>query len=78
MVRMLAEWEPQSAIMLAWPHADTDWAANLEAAEKSYIAMLAAITRTQIAVILVPDDTVSSHVESLAREHGVDVSRSHS
>ena len=24
--RFPAEWEPQSAILLAWPHAGTDWA----------------------------------------------------
>ena len=24
--RMLAEWEPQSAVQLTWPHKDTDWA----------------------------------------------------
>ena len=24
--RFPAEWEPQSAVLIAWPHADTDWA----------------------------------------------------
>ena len=25
-VRFPAEWEPQAAILIAWPHAGTDWA----------------------------------------------------
>ena len=25
-VRFPAEWEPQAAILIAWPNADTDWA----------------------------------------------------
>ena len=27
--RFPAEWEPQSAILIAWPNADTDWAERL-------------------------------------------------
>ena len=28
-VRFPAEWEPQAAILIAWPNADTDWAERL-------------------------------------------------
>ena len=28
-LRFPAEWEPQSAVLIAWPHADTDWAERL-------------------------------------------------
>ncbi|TNF02614.1 MAG: hypothetical protein EP323_08365, partial [Gammaproteobacteria bacterium] len=24
-IRLPAEWEPQDAIQLTWPHSDTDW-----------------------------------------------------
>ncbi|MEP6880456.1 MAG: agmatine deiminase family protein, partial [Dokdonella sp.] len=30
MMRLPAEWEPQSAILVAWPHAGTDWSDRLE------------------------------------------------
>ena len=30
--RFPAEWEPQSAVLIAWPHADTDWAERLAGA----------------------------------------------
>lgn len=31
-----AEWAPQSAVMLTWPHAETDWAPILPAVEQVY------------------------------------------
>ena len=43
--RFPAEWEPQSAVLIAWPHADTDWADRLGEVEETYIALVAAITR---------------------------------
>ena len=47
-VRFPAEWEPQSAILIAWPHAGTDWAARLESVEETYIALVAGITLSLI------------------------------
>ena len=29
-IRLPAEWEPQAGVMLTWPHADTDWAPDLQ------------------------------------------------
>ena len=42
-----AEWEPQSAVLIAWPHAGTDWADRLGEVEETYIALVAAIARFQ-------------------------------
>lgn len=36
MCRLPAEWEPQSAILLTWPHEGTDWAPQLAAVEAVY------------------------------------------
>ena len=44
-VRFPAEWEPQAAILIAWPNADTDWADRLAEVEETYIALVAAIAR---------------------------------
>ena len=43
-MRFPAEWEPQSAVLIAWPNADTDWADRLGEVEETYIALVAAIT----------------------------------
>ena len=32
-LRFPAEWEPQSAVLMAWPHAGTDWADRLDAVQ---------------------------------------------
>lgn len=45
--RFPAEWEPQSAVLLAWPHSKTDWQPRLAEVEQTYIALVAAITRFQ-------------------------------
>ncbi|MEA3644334.1 MAG: agmatine deiminase family protein, partial [Lamprobacter sp.] len=34
--RLIAEWEPQAAVMLTWPHSGTDWAQQLDAVERVY------------------------------------------
>ncbi len=73
--RFPAEWEPQSAILIAWPHAGTDWAARLGAVEDAYIALVAAITRFQPAVIVVADDDVEAYAEARLRSNRVEMTR---
>ena len=63
-LRFPAEWEPQSAVLLAWPHADTDWADRLDSVETTFAALIAAITRFERALVLVPD----AEIEARARE----------
>lgn len=43
--RLLAEWEPHRAIMLAWPHADTDWAYMLDEVQECYRGILQALVK---------------------------------
>lgn len=42
-MRMPAEWEPVSQVLLAWPHRDTDWAYMLDRVEACYIKLAEAI-----------------------------------
>ncbi len=63
--RFPAEWEPQSAVLIAWPHAGTDWSARLGEVEEAYIALVLAITRYQPVVVCVADDDVEAY--ALAR-----------
>ena len=63
-VRFPAEWEPQSAILLAWPNAETDWADRLDEVEDTYIALVAAITRFQPALVCVADADVEAYARA--------------
>ena len=74
-VRFPAEWEPQAAILIAWPNADTDWAERLAGVEETYIALVAAITRFQRVVICVADDDVETYAEMRLRSNRVDMDR---
>ncbi len=62
-MRLPAEWEPQAAILVAWPHAGTDWSDRLESVELTYAALVAGITRFQAAIVLVANDGVRERAE---------------
>ncbi len=76
-VRFPAEWEPQSAILIAWPHAGTDWAERLEQVEETYIALVTGITRFQSVVICVADADLQIYAEARLRSARVDMARVH-
>lgn len=73
--RFPAEWEAQDAVLIAWPHADTDWRDNLAAVESTYVALVAAITRFQRCVIVVANATLADHVRLRLNGAGVDFGR---
>ncbi|GAA0355015.1 agmatine deiminase family protein [Bowmanella denitrificans] len=50
--RLLPEWAPQEAVILAWPHQDTDWAPWLEKARSLYLELIAAINQANCGVLL--------------------------
>ncbi|MEI2455052.1 MULTISPECIES: agmatine deiminase family protein [Lysobacter] len=76
-LRFPAEWEPQSAVLIAWPNADTDWADRLGEVEETYIALVAAITRFQPALICVADDDVQAYARARLSSARIDMSRVH-
>ncbi|MDZ3823715.1 MAG: agmatine deiminase family protein [Pseudoxanthomonas sp.] len=65
-----AEWAPQDGILLAWPHAGTDWAGNLADVELTYAALVAAISRRQRAVVCVADQAVELRMATLLAQAG--------
>lgn len=73
--RLPAEWEPQAAILVAWPHAGTDWADRLGSVESTYAALVAGITRFEPAFVLVADAEVRNRADQLLKQHGVDTDR---
>lgn len=73
--RFPAEWEPQSAVLLAWPHAGTDWADRLGDVEDTYIALVQAITRFQPVLVCVADDDVETYADIRLRSNRVNMAR---
>ena len=63
---MLAEWEPQSAVQLTWPHKDTDWAPILPEITAVYEEMKREIESRETVVVV--DDI--PHNDTWARDHG--------
>lgn len=47
-MRLPAEWEPQSGVMLTWPHAGTDWSGRLERVYPVFAAIGAAIAAREV------------------------------
>ena len=73
--RFPAEWESQSAVLIAWPHADTDWADRLGDVEDTYIALVAALVRYTRVVVCVADEDLQTYAEARLRSARVDLSR---
>lgn len=59
-----AEWAPQSAILISWPHVETDWADILDEVTECYVRMAYAIAAHQPLIVLVVEGLdVSSLLE---------------
>ena len=78
--RMPAEWEPQSAVQLTWPHADTDWGSMLPEITAVYKEIALEISKREQLVVVAPAGTVQLTVngrivncqtnDTWARDHG--------
>jgi len=62
--RMMAEWSPQAAIMLAWPHNESDWHPWLNDIWDTYIELTTAISQFEPVLILCKDQ---HHRESIEK-----------
>ena len=51
-----AEWDAQDAILIAWPHAGTDWAYMLDEVTACYIEMARAILQDDERLVIVAPD----------------------
>jgi agmatine/peptidylarginine deiminase len=73
--RLPAEWEPQAAVAIAWPHRGTDWAPRLPRIEIAYVALAGAIARFEPVVICVADATVRQRAAQLLVDAGIEPMR---
>ena len=53
--RLPAEWEPQDAVLLAWPHAATNWKPTLPKVEAVYAQIVKAASRHATVIIATPE-----------------------
>lgn len=53
--RLPAEWEPQDAVLLAWPHGQTDWAEYLDEVQTVYNQIVQAIIRFERVILVAPE-----------------------
>jgi len=60
-----AEWAVQSAIMLTWPHGETDWAEDLESVDQVYLAISRQVILFQQLLIVCNSD---SHLQVITRK----------
>jgi agmatine deiminase len=50
-----AEWEPQDAVLLAWPHEGSDWLPCIEVVEPVFINLVREIIRFEKVILVAPD-----------------------
>ncbi|MEI6411593.1 MAG: agmatine deiminase family protein [Bacteroidota bacterium] len=65
-----AEWSPQSAVQLTFPHADTDWADVLDEVLPCFVQIAETISRFQPVLVVCRDiETVKSLLTNAKQEH---------
>lgn len=64
--RLPAEWEPQDAILLAWPHKNTPWDWQLDDMVQLYEALVSVICDYADVVIALPEAAITEVRERLA------------
>jgi agmatine/peptidylarginine deiminase len=69
MTRFPAEWEKQSAVLIAWPHKTGDFSDRLESVEQSYSVIADTITQYQKLIIVCRDDSHQQHIQTLVSKH---------
>ncbi len=73
--RWPAEWEPQSGVLIAWPHASTDWAPKLAEVEATYAALGTAISQYEPCLIVVTDVALERRARTALLAAGADEQR---
>jgi len=66
-LRLPAEWEPQSGLLLTWPHPETDWRNNLAGVEGVFLEIVRHAAERQTVLITCHNEERAKHVEKLLR-----------
>src|SRR5437899_2794718 len=72
--RMPAEWEPQEAIWLSWPHNELTWPGSMLAdVERAYIEIIQALHTGQKIKLLVKGSDSETRIRGLLKSQSVDL-----
>ena len=63
-LRLPAEWEPQSGVMLTWPHADSDWRDSLPIVEAVFFRIATEIARRERLLVNCSDPAMVNHIRT--------------
>ena len=74
---LLPEWAEQDAVMLTWPHLDTDWSDILDKVEPVYVALCQQISQVEDVVIIAHNESLKAHISNLLKNHEVDLTKVH-
>lgn len=72
-----AEWAPQSAVMLTWPHRGTDWAGNLERVEPVFQAIARAVLARENLIVSCEDIFALQRIEAELNRHALETGSNH-
>ncbi len=67
---LIPEWRRQDAVLLSWPHAETDWCDMLDEVDRCYLDMTQAIGQHETVIILTPEP---DRIEALLTTSGIDL-----
>ena len=65
MTRFPAEWEQQSAVLIAWPHHTGDFSNRLESVESTYVTIAQTVAAHQNLIIVCRDDEHQERIKGL-------------
>lgn len=69
--RLAPEWARQDAVILVWPHANSDWHSQLEAIEKTYIELSRYISRHQKLILVAFNPAHQQYIQKTLSNHGI-------
>ncbi len=73
MYKLPAEWYEQDAVILAWPHENTEWGSILDQIEPVYLNLCQTITQRQKLVLIVRDYDLKSKIIDHFIAHNIDL-----
>ena len=69
------EWVPQQAVLLTWPHSESDWLPILDRVEPVFVAIGCAVSQREELIVSCLNDLHCEHVERLLKDGGANMSR---
>lgn len=73
--RLPAEWAPQDAVLLTWPHPATDWAECLSEVETVFFQLAAAISQRQALIVLCHNSFLLQRLQKILPDYQVQLQR---